>query len=358
MSCGRGWLLGLLLASCGSPPPAAYTRETDAALAASEHGQHREAAQKYERAAALADKPRDAEEARYRAADAYERAGDLAHAEALYRALSAQSDSAERRSRADFALAELLERSGRVEAGQAQLAWAIRRNPSSGLARAGLTRHLDYLREQGGSERALSYLAGESAALGSSELAETLLYRRARELDDAGRRADARDAYLECAARFPYPSGAYWDDALYRAAQAELALGAPERAVAELERMLAEQESASIMGSYERARYAESQLELGRIYRDSLHDAVRARTELRKVWLRHPNSQLVDDALFEEALLAHQAGDRAGTCEPLTILRRERPASRYAPCSGLLCPTLGSDTSACHDYIRREAGLP
>jgi len=349
--------LALLALGCGSPPPAAYSRETDAAQTARKQGRHRLAAQHYERAAELAKQPRDAEEARYRAADSYERAGDFARAEAMYRALAAPGPSSERQARADFALAQLLERTGREAAGQEQLVAAIRKHPSSGLARDALERHLRYLRQRGGSEAALAYLAGETAALSATELAEALTYRRARELDDAGRTAEARDAYLACAARFPYPGGAYWDDALMRAAEKELALGAPERAVAHLSRMLAEQEDASIMGSYERARYAEAQLELGRIYRDALHDPSRARAELRKVWLKHPKSSLVDDALFEEALLARSVGDVAGTCSPLSIIVTQVPTSRYAGCAHLLCAQLTPAPNACHDYIKRAAGL-
>jgi hypothetical protein len=67
---------------------------------------------------------------------------------------------------------------------------------------------------------------------------------------------------------------------------------------------------------------------------------------------------LVDDALFEEALLAHSANDRAGTCAPLTIIARSLPESRYAPCAHLLCPALAPAARACHDYIKRAAGLP
>jgi len=353
--------LGLLLvalAGCGSPPPAAYTRETTSAQAAQREGRHRAAAEAYERAARIADKPRDADEARYRAADAFERAGDTARAEALYRALAADAGAGERQSRAAFALAELLERSGREREAHEQLALAIRRHPDSGVARGALLRHLDYLRAEGGSARVLEYLAAETRALSGSELAETLVYRRARELDTENRTAEARDAYLECAARFPYPTGAYWDDALWRAAQKELLLGGPQRAIAHLRRMLAEQESARIMGSYERARYAEAQLQLGRIYRDVLHDPTGARFELRQVWVRHPQSALVDDALFEEAKVAYDAGDPPGSCAALRLLLQQRPDSRYAACAHLLCPALGPAPRACHDYIRREAGLP
>jgi TolA-binding protein len=347
-----------LLCGCGSPPPPGYVRENELAQGARVRGQHRAAAQHYERAAAAATKPRDAEEARYRAADSYARAGDAARAEALYRELAALGPNAERRARAEFALADLWAASGRVEQAEAQRAAAIRRYPSSGVASSALSQHLSYLRELGGSQRVLAYLTAESAALGTSELGETLAYRRARELAEQGLVVEARDAYLDCAARFPYPAGAYWDDALFRAAEAELSLGAPERALRHLERLLERQESASITGSYQRGRYAEAQLKIAEIYRDSLHDTTRARLELRKVWQRHPKSRLVDDALFQEALLAHRAGDRAGACAPLRIIVNELPDSRYVPCAHQLCDSLPKTPQRdCRGYIERAAGL-
>ena len=352
------WLALWAALGCGSPPPAAYVQETEQAQAARQKGEHAAAAQHYERAAALAEKPRDAEEARYRAADSYLRAGDTARAESLYGSLASQGPDAERRARADFALAELLLETGRVEAGQARLLDAIHRNPNSGLARRALARHLDYVREHGGADAVLAFLSAEAPKLGATELGETLAYRRARELDEAGKIREARDGYLECARRFPYPKGAYWDDALFRAAEKELALGDAPRAIQHLERMLAEQEGAIITGSYERGRYAQAQLKIGEIYRDVLHDDTRARRELRKVWQKHPKSTLVDDALFQEALLARSAGDAAGTCAPLSIIVGQLPDSRYAACAHLLCATLTATPNACHDYIKRAAGLP
>jgi TolA-binding protein len=214
------------------------------------------------------------------------------------------------------------------------------------------------LRERGGPDAVLAFLAAEAPKLAATELGETLAYRRAREFDEGGKTGEARDAYLDCAKRFPYPKGAYWDDALLRAAEKELALGDAQRAIQHLERMLAEQESAIITGSYERGRYAEAQLKIGEIYRDVLKDNAGARRELRKVWDKHPKSRLVDDALFEESLLARAAGDEAGTCAPLSIIVKQLPDSRYAACAHLLCAKLTATSNACHDYIKRAAGLP
>ncbi|RYZ03853.1 MAG: hypothetical protein EOO73_25870 [Myxococcales bacterium] len=351
------WLVTALCLACGSPPPAAYTRENDAALVAQRRGEHVTAAEHYERAAGHAKNERDADEARYRAAESYVRGGAAERGETLLSAL-ARGGHGERSARAAFALADLAEQRGDAEAADQQRVLAIRRYPSSGLARKALEEHVRHVRAQGGSAAALAYLVAEAKALGGTELAETLAYRTARELDEAGELAAARDQYLACAERFPYPRGAYWDDALFRAAQKELELAAPDRAVKHLQRLLAEQESATFTGSYERARYAEAQLELGRIYRDVLHDSARARRELLKVWQNHPTSTLADDALFQEALLAREAGDGAGACATLSLLTKHLPQSRFAPCAHLLCERVAATARPCHDYLKRAAGLP
>jgi tetratricopeptide (TPR) repeat protein len=350
-------LLALAFA-CGSPPAPAYVTESQRAEAARRQGDLTATAEHYERAAALADKPRDADEARYRAAEAHARAGSAERAAALYRELSGRKTN--RAERADFELARVLRQQGKAAEADAQLLAAIGRHPDSGLSRRALDEHIDYLRQQAGAEAVLAYLEVEAPRLAHTELGESLAYRRARELDAAGRHLEARDAYLICAETFPYPGGAYWDDALFRAAEKELALGAPERALKHLTRLLAERESASITGSYQRGRYAEAQLKIAEIYRDVLKDDARARRELRKVWQEHPTSRLGDDALFQEALIALRTGDRTGACAALRVLVTKNEDSRYVPCAVELCPSLTADAGApraCHEYIKRAAGL-
>ncbi|HEY6079145.1 MAG TPA: tetratricopeptide repeat protein [Polyangiaceae bacterium] len=344
------WALG-----CGSPPPPAYASAREQAALSVRRGDHLLAAQHYEQAARSTSKQRDADEARYLAADSYARAAAPERASPLLRELAGRHG--EQQARAAFELADL-QLQADEQAGQAELARAIRSHPDSGLARSALAKHLRYLREHGGSDAVLAYLERELQALGASELAEALLYGWARELDETGQNQRARDAYLACAARYPYPTGAYWDDSLYRAAQKELQLGSPQAALEHLARLLIEQESASLNGSYQRPRYAQGQLLVAEIYRDRLSDPARARRELRKLWQKHPKSQLVDDALFQEALLAHSANDAEGTCAPLRILTSQLPESRYAPCAHLLCDALPASTGRdCRDYIKRAAQL-
>jgi TolA-binding protein len=84
--------------------------------------------------------------------------------------------------------------------------------------------------EHGGARAALAYLDALTGEVGRSELAETIAYERAVHLALAGDEEGALAAFLATAERFPYPLGAYWDDALYRAAELEVALGRPRRA--------------------------------------------------------------------------------------------------------------------------------
>src|SRR6478735_11123720 len=113
IQCSAPWLL-LAVLGCGSTPPAAYVSETGQAEAQTHEGRHLAAAQHYEQAARAASAPRDAEEARYRAAISYARAGDDAKAEALLTELSHASTPGERRARAEVALADSLRRRGQA----------------------------------------------------------------------------------------------------------------------------------------------------------------------------------------------------------------------------------------------------
>src|SRR5262249_22100862 len=148
-----------------------------------------------------------------------------------------------------------------------------------------------------------------AAELEKSELDETLRYERGRLLERQGSLLEARDAYLDGAARHPYPQGVLWDDALVPAASCEERLGRPLAAIALLERMLAERESSWKIASYDRAHYAEARFHVAEIFRDRLHDPERARSEFRRVYSEHTTSRLRDDALWQEALLARESSD-------------------------------------------------
>ena len=166
----------------------------------------------------------------------------------------------------------------------------------------------------------------------------------------------ARDAYLACAERHPYPKGALFDDALWHASRLDEALGRPDQAIAHLRAMLAVRETSTTVGSYERPRFSPAQFRIAVLYRDALHDHVTARREFHRLYAEHPTSILRDDALWEEAKLARDDGSGGEACALAAALTRDFPASRYAPCATVLCPTAAAPPGRCHAYLVRSAG--
>ena len=350
------WLLLVALGACAPNLPAAYVHARDAAESAYGSGHFAEAATLWLDAAKSARAARDRSEARYRAATSYERAGQPERARELYEQLA--RGQSERAARATFALADLRIQGGEQAQGLAALEAAARKYPSSGVANLALRRYFAALRDQGGDRAVLDYIERVRPVLEQSELAEQLLYERARRLDALGSVTEARDAYLTVADRFPYPYGAYWDDALFRAAECELRLRQPGRAIAWLERMLAAREAAHFSGSYERSRFAEAAYRVAELYRDEQRDPEAARHAFHAVFVDYPTSTLRDDALWQEALLLRARGE-AEACAPLALLVERLPESRYTPCAHELCPRIAPLAQReCATYIQRDLSGP
>jgi TolA-binding protein len=345
-------LLSAALVACAPNLPAAYVQARDTAESDYSSGHFTEAAKAWLDAAQSASTPRDRSDARYRAATSYQRAGELDQARALYTLLAA--GKSDRAARADFTLADLRVQGGDEAGGYADLETAIRKYPSSGVANLALTRYFAFLAGKGGDQAVLEYVTHPPADLAHSELAEQLLYERARRLDALGATKEARDAYVELADRFPYPHGAYWDDALFRGADCELRLHRAQGALDLLERMLAAREASHLSGSYERPRFADAAFRVAELYRDELKDPEAARRAFHSVFVNYPTSTLRDDALWQEALLARGSSETAA-CAPLSLLVTQLPDSRFAPCAHEICGALRPMAERqCRDYIERD----
>ncbi len=353
-------LAALLLAcaalGCAPSLPIGFERERAAAERAYSAGRYEEAAERWLAAERAAERPIDRNEALYRAAASYERAGQRVEAQRLRDALLERSPRAERAARAayDRALSQL--DAGETAAGLRSLQELLERYPSSGLAAPALHHLVESARDRGGDAAARAELERWRAPLAKTWLAEVIAYRLAQELERAGELAAARRAYLAGAKAYPYPKGRYWDDSLWHASRLAEKLGDDAGAVEPLRQLLAQRESARLSGSYERPRFAPAQYRLAELYRDRLRDSARARREFHAVALHHPKSVLVDDALWQEALLARAAQDQRAACQALALLARERPQSRYVACGALLCPsyTPPSGSGECRDYVRRQ----
>lgn len=352
----QAFLIAAVLFGCAPQLPPAYVQHRDAAENAYASGHFAAAAQDWLGAAKAAATARDRSDARYRAAASYERAGDLEHAHELYALLA--SGSSDRAARAAFTLADLRVQGGDEAGGYAALEAAIRKYPSSGVAGLAYRRYFAWLSEHGGEQAVLEYVSRVLPELGSGELGEQLRYERAKRLDASGKTAEARDAYLDLATRYPYPHGAYWDDALLRGAECDLRLGQPEAAVKLLQGMLAARETSHLSGSYERPHFADAAYRLAEVYRDALHDPTAARRAFHDVFVSYPTSALRDDALWQEALIL-RALSPSEACAPLSLLVRQLPDSRFAPCAHEICAELPAVVGrTCHGYIEATLKKP
>jgi len=349
-------LLSMALGACAPKLPPAYVNARDAAEIAYAKGQFPESAELWLHAADNADNARDRSDARYRAAASFERAGRVEDARKWYELLA--RGKSERAPRAAFALADLRLKGGDAEGGLVELEAAIRKYPSSAIAALALRRYFSALADHGGDRAVLDYIARVEPELDRTDLAEQILYERARRLDALRATSEALLAYVTVADRFPYPYGAYWDDALLRAADCEQHLGKPENAIALLERMLHARETSRLSGSYERPHFADAAYRLAELYRDARHDPDAARRAFRGVFIGYPTSTLRDDALWQEARLARRVSEQQA-CEPLGLLVGQFPDSRYVPCAHEMCAKIAPVARReCAAYIEREPRQP
>ena len=339
----------LFVLGCGTNLPPRFVAEQSAAERAYAQGNYQGAAARWHAAAEAAPNAREREEATYRQAASLERAGNRGAAEAIY--AQVERGSGERAERAAFARAESVIARGEEAEGYTSLRRAVIRFPGSGLARHAVRRFLEHVSETQGAAAKLPEIERLLSELRGSELEENLTFARAQWLEGAGQIEAARAAYLEQATRFPYPKGAFWDDALLAAARLDEGLGRPRDAIAHLERLLRERETARMSGSYERTSYAQARFRIAELYRDALREPRRARTEFRRVWADHPTSRLRDDALFEEALIALRSQDPAGACDAAKLLVERESSSRFSVCAHALCPKLSSTAGTCRPYL-------
>lgn len=344
------WLAGCAAHSDG------FAKAKAAGDRASTAGRLDEAAANYRRAAEATNKPHDQEQGYFLEAATLERAGRVPEAMKAYEAMEKRFPSGDHAARAAFERARLEIDHGDRAKGEAMLEAALFRYPNSGMARDVL-RKVIRIHETNAPGSGIAFTDKAMGALGKSELAENIGYRKAELLRDAGRDVEARDAFIANAEKFPYPGGTLTDDAWFHAAELSEKLGDPKTAVSCLQSLLAPREPSSLgQGSYERPRYSQAQFHLAEVYRDKLGDSAGARREFRKLVDKFPTSTLRDDALFQEALLAKRAGDEGETCDAARKLVRDFPESRYAGCSDRLCSNVAPSSKAprCRGYVEEQ----
>jgi tetratricopeptide (TPR) repeat protein len=343
--------------ACGGPSRgAAYDRAYATAARAESAGRLAEAVDAYDHAAARAIRPRDRDQAHWSAADVLSRAGRLADAVAR---LDAMSRDAASEHQAEAAYRATLMR---IEHGDADRGWrdledVPRRFPSHGVAHVAVRRLVDHA-DAVGTRAAATELAALDRDLGKTDLAPLVAFLSAEHVEAGGDDVAARDAYLRIADRWPYPHGAFFDDALWHASLLDEKLGRARAAADDLERLVEKRETTSIMGSYERARYVPSMLRLGELYGGVLHDHVKARDTFHRLYTDYAHSTKRADGLWREAAIWREDGDPKTACDRLSTLVHEFPDNRYVPCATSACqglerPSNSGAPKECRDYIQR-----
>jgi tetratricopeptide (TPR) repeat protein len=217
--------------------------------------------------------------------------------------------------------------------------------------------------DEGGLQAGLDELRTLDRDLGKTELVEMIAFFTAEHLETQGQDRAARDAFGAIADRWPYPYGAFFDSALWRASLLDEKAGQYQAAIDDLERMLAQRETTMILGSYERKNFVPAAIRIGELYRDRLHDHARARAAFHRLYTDFAHSTARAEALWLEADLWRADGDVETECGRLGTLVHEFPDSRFVPCAIKQCPDLSrarksAAPAECHDYVARITESP
>ena len=305
-------------AACGPPSSSeAYVRAMYAGKRAYNSGRYSEAAHAYDRACAFATRVKDRDEARFLEARMHQRLGRPQVAQDRYRRLVGESPRGPRTARALFEIALIEIDHGDPERGWAALQAAVQSYPDHGSARHSLKLLLRHMTERDGEEAVRAYLRRQLPGFRSTEAEQQAEYEIAQSLERSGRLEEAREAFVATARRHPYPSGNLTDDAWWRASLVDEQLDHPEQAISDLRRLLEPVEEDITGGRYERPRFPYAQMRIAELYRDQLGDETAARREFRRVHERHGESTIADDALWQEAMLAHDWPGNAREMENL-----------------------------------------
>ncbi len=319
-----------LAAGCGTVGGKTYVKayaEGDRAYSA---GRFREAALAYQHAADVAERDRDREEALYAEAMSLVRAGDTKGALAMFDRLGAVRPPGERTYYAAFHAARIRIAEGDAEKGYAALRALFAEAPEVGVAHRSLRAVVLHVETTSGKAAALSYEASLYETFRETRLGEEILFDTSARRLDLGDASGALTGFLACADRYPYPTGALFDDALFAASQVHEQLGDAKAAVADLQRLLSVREGSDFSGSYVRPKMPAAQLRIGELQRDKLSDHPSAKKSFRAVYVDFPVSRLRAKALYAEAKLAHDDGDEATACSVAKKLVDEFAESRWA----------------------------
>ncbi|MBI2896311.1 MAG: STAS/SEC14 domain-containing protein [Deltaproteobacteria bacterium] len=220
---------------------------------------------------------------------------------------------------------------GRADDGRSLLRAAISRYPDHGDAAAALRDLLQSVEDREGEAAALAEATSldRVARVRSSALGDNVLYAIAALRIRLADPAAAERALVDLVDRYPYPRGGLWDEALWLLADLAEVRRDFRAVVRWLERMVAVQESSSIVGSYNLPRFDDAELRIARTWLGPLGDARRAVRAAERLRDRYPDSVLRDDAIVLQARAEEALGHHERACALRSVLAREDPHSRY-----------------------------
>lgn len=348
-------LLTASLSACGARP-SPYEQAMTAAAAQAREQRPGEAAALYQEAARKAPQKDLEAEARYREAWVWQRAGQLERALSCLEQLATDGAGPNRQPRVWLDIGRLRAKTGDSVGARAAYREVLA-YPDSGVA----PRAADALAHEAASPRSKAYESLLPLAAPSTALDAFLRWRIAQAKADEGDLRDAIAQAEDLARRHPLPVGAYTDDALLLAARLRRILGDDVGALATIEAFLSAEEKAALVGSYERATYAEARFLAADIYQVDRKDGSRAEAMLEELVQNDETSRLRDDALFRAAWLAHESGRSDVACSRAKRLRELVPPSPLAACTGIVCagePSAERGSRRCERAVLMAAGTP
>jgi tetratricopeptide (TPR) repeat protein len=337
------WLL-LATASACSHGASRYDRAIESAENARARGYREEEREHYEDAARFAGSDDERAEALYRATKVH-RAVDTPRAQAdRLLALQARYPKTPAAVRALLDAARLMEGDGNFVDAAARYEQLIGLYPNSALAPRALDGLLHVWQDGHTSREVVLERFAHFQSLGAPALRELALFREASFFQSFDpKRAVA--GYEALAREYPLPKGRYSDEALLESAKLRLTLGDVAGAEGLLKILAEAPAQAMMVGSYDRAAYAEAAFLRARVWAEVLQDLGKAEELFSNFAAAFPSSRLRDDAQFELARLLAQKGRAEDACRALRRLEKIDPDSRFLRCVALYCPTQAEHSS-------------
>jgi TolA-binding protein len=286
----------------------------------------------FDQALSLAKSDNERAEAMYRKAHALLREGQLKPGLQLLLHLAMKYPRSNRAARAWLDRGRYLERAGELALAEQSYRQVFSRYPEYGGAITAARQIVKLRTLQGESE--IASFQRLRAQNKDRELDAALRYFAAVAAEKTDKTA-ALSGYEELAALYPLPRGTYTDEALLRAAALRRTQLDYDGALSLLQKLTKQDKKASVVGSYTRAAYLDAYLLRGQILRDNKQDFTGARREFQHLLKRRDHSTVVDEALFELALV--ELRDKGSACPGLATLKEHRPDSKYLECSPQLC---------------------